>query len=295
MQGVGVLPSDKPRTAVGSRQRVDAVARKFFGQGKEEKSKVGRDAEQVMGYHDSEHTKNIRDWKEVFEFVVEEPTLMPASLDLDDKEVTQWYNKWPQNPPEFREVCQEYAQDMGKLAFRILELIALSLGLPSKRFHDFFKDQCSYVKLNYYPPCPSPDLVLGCGRHKDFDVLTILAQDDVGGLEVKRKSDGEWVQVKPIPDAYIINVGDVIQVWSNDAYESVEHRVIANSEKERLSTPFFLHVAHYIMVEPLEELTNEQNPAKYRPYNWGKFLATRKHSNFMKLDVENIQIYHLRI
>ncbi|KAK7308570.1 hypothetical protein VNO77_42188 [Canavalia gladiata] len=277
-----------------SRKRIDAVSRKFFGLSLEEKKKVKRDAMQVMGYHDSEHTKNVRDWKEVYEFVVEEPTLMPASLHPHDKEVTQWFNKWPQNPPEFREVCKQYAQDMEKLAFKLLELIALSLGLPPKRFHKFFEHQCSYVKLNYYPPCPSPDLVLGCGRHKDFDVLTILAQDDVGGLEVRRKKDGEWVQVKPIPDAYIINIGDVIQIWSNDAYESVEHRVIANSNKERLSTPFFLHVAHYTMVEPMEELTNKDNPPKYRPSNWGKFLATRKYSNFTKLEVENIQIYDLK-
>ncbi|CBI32479.3 unnamed protein product, partial [Vitis vinifera] len=72
---------------------------------------------------------------------------------------------------------------------------------------------------------------LGVGRHKDSGALTFLAQDDVGGLEVNRKTDGEWVRVKPTPDAYIINVGDIVQVWSNDTYESVEHRVMENSER----------------------------------------------------------------
>ena len=93
-----------------------------------------------------------------------------------------------------------------------MELIALSLGLPANRFHSFFRDQTTYVRLNHYPPCPAPDLALGVGRHKDGGGLTILFQDDVGGLQVKRKSNGEWVTVKPTPDAYIVNVGDIIQV-----------------------------------------------------------------------------------
>jgi isopenicillin N synthase-like dioxygenase len=101
---------------------------------------------------------------------------------------------------------------MKTLALKIMELIALSLGLPPKRFHDFFKDETSWIRLNHYPPCPNPDIVLGCGRHKDSGALTVLAQDEVSGLEVRRKSDGEWVLVNPLPNAYIINVGDVIQV-----------------------------------------------------------------------------------
>ena len=112
----------------------------------------------------------------------------------------------------YRKACEEYAEEMVELSLKIMELIALSLGLPAKRFHGFFKDQTSFIRLNHYPPCPSPELALGVGRHKDPGVLTVLAQDHVGGLQVKRKSDGQWVLVKPTPDAYIINVGDIIQV-----------------------------------------------------------------------------------
>ncbi|KAE9605262.1 hypothetical protein Lal_00025463 [Lupinus albus] len=281
--------------SIDLRHKIEEVAREFFAQSLEEKNKVRRDGDQVLGYYDTEHTKNVRDWKEVYDFGVEEPVLIPASFDLNDKEVTQWFNKWPQYPPQFRELCQEYAKDMVKLALKLMELIALSLNLPQKRFDEFFKDQTSFLRFNHYPPCPSPHLALGVGRHKDSGGLTILAQDDVGGLEVKRKSDGQWVRVNHTPNAYIINVGDIIQVWSNEAYESVEHRVMVNSERERFSIPFFFNPSHYTMVEPLEELTNEQNPAKYRPYNWGKFVITRKRSNFVKLDVENVQIHHFRV
>ncbi|PNX81016.1 gibberellin 20 oxidase 1-like protein [Trifolium pratense] len=194
-----------------------------------------------------------------------------------------------------RAIVDEYLEEMEKLAFKLLELIALSLGLEANRFEEFFKLQTSFIRFNHYPPCPYPHLALGVGRHKDPGVLTILAQDDVGGLEVKRKSDQEWVLVKPTSDAYIINVGDIIQVWSNDAYESVEHRVMVNSQRERFSIPFFFFPAHDTEVKPLEELINDENPLKYRPYNWGKFLINRKSSNFQKKKAENVQIYDYKI
>ncbi|RVW61240.1 Feruloyl CoA ortho-hydroxylase 2 [Vitis vinifera] len=136
-------------------------------------------------------------------------------------------------------------------------------------FNVQIKESINFIRLNHYPPCSIPHLALGVGRHKDSGALTFLAQDDVGGLEVNRKTDGEWVRVQPTPDAYIINVGDIVQVWSNDTYESVEHR-------------------------PLEELTKGEKP-KYRAYNWGKFFVTRRRNNFKKLDVENLQISHFKV
>lgn len=113
-----------------------------------------------------------------------------------------------------RKACEEYVEDVKKLAYKLLELIAMSLNLPAKRLNEFFEDSISYTRLNHYNPCPSPDLVLGLGRHKDGGALTILFQDEVGGLDVKRKVDGEWVRVKPVHDSFIVNIGDVMQVCS---------------------------------------------------------------------------------
>ncbi|KAK7400846.1 hypothetical protein VNO78_12154 [Psophocarpus tetragonolobus] len=278
------------------RQNIEKASRLFFAQSLEEKKKVSRDEMSPSGYYDTEHTKNVRDWKEVFDFQVKDPTLVPLNYDDHDDRVSYWTNQFPEYPPNFREIIEEYVQEVEELSFKLMQLIAMSLGLDAKRFEEFFmKDQTSFIRLNHYPPCPYPHLALGVGRHKDAGALTILAQDEVGGLEVKRKAEQEWILVKPTPDAYIINVGDIIQVWSNDLYESVEHRVMVNSEKERFSIPFFFFPAHYTVVKPLEELTNKQTPAKYMPYNWGKFLVRRKGSNFKKLNVENIQIYHFKI
>ncbi|KAL6270285.1 hypothetical protein ACE6H2_027196 [Prunus campanulata] len=277
-------------------RKIEEVAKTFFELPAEEKKKVKRDMVNALGYHDGENTKNVRDWKEVFDFLVEDETLVPASPEPDDKELRKLTNQWPQYPPEFREVCQEYARAVEKLAHKLLGLIALGLDQPENRFNDYFKDQqTSMVRFNHYPPCPFPHLALGVGRHKDAGALTVLAQDDVGGLEVKRKSDGEWIPVTPTPNAYIINVGDIVQVWSNDKYESVEHRVVVNSEKERFSVPFFFFPAHHVMVKPLEELLSDENPAKYREYNWGKFYATRNRSDFKKQEAENIQIHNFRL
>ncbi|EPS67689.1 hypothetical protein M569_07084, partial [Genlisea aurea] len=281
------------------RKKILEASREFFALPRQEKMEVSRNGEDPFGYYDSEHTKNVRDWKQVFDFAVEDPILMPVSHQEDDPRVMELFNKWPQSLPHFRNACEEHTKRMEKLGFTLLELICLSLGLPKDRLRHHFKDQTSRVRLNYYPPCPAPELALGVGRHKDTGVLTVLTQagwmkDEVAGLEVKRKSDGEWVLVHPSPNSLIINVGDIIQVWSNDRYESVEHRVVVNSSAERFSVPYFLYPAHYTWVEPLPELVTDQSPARFRRYNWGKFRATRNQGNFQKLHVENIQISHFR-
>ncbi|KAL6963947.1 hypothetical protein U1Q18_034954 [Sarracenia purpurea var. burkii] len=248
-----------------TRRKFDSASRKFFALPTEEKRKVRRDEATRQGYYDTEHTKNVRDWKEVFDLTVKNPTVVPASPEPDDEEVIELVNRWPEYPPELREAYEEYAKILEKLAYKLVELISLSLGLPVDRLSGFFNNHTSFIR-----------------RY-------------VGGLEVKRKTDGEWIGVKPTPHAFIVNIGAIIQVWSNGRYESVEHRVIVNSKKERLSIPFFFNPDHYVMVEPLKELTTDQNPARYKAYNWGKFFANRTRSDLKKLNVENIQVHHFKI
>lgn len=89
--------------------------------------------------------------------------------------------------------------------------------------------------------------------------------------------------------------GMFFQVWSNDKYESPEHRVVVNTEKERFSIPFFFFPAHHAMLKPFDEIVNEQNPARYREFNWGKFVVARNRSDYKKQNVENIQIRHFRV
>ncbi|KAK4792978.1 hypothetical protein SAY86_023413 [Trapa natans] len=277
------------------RARLEAAAKEFYDLPVEEKRKVKRDEVNPMGYHDSEHTKNVRDWKEVFDFVVKDPTLIPASPDPDEKELRELINQWPQQPRGFRDVCEEYAREVEKLAYRLLELISISLGLPPDRFHGYFNEQqTTFMRLNHYPPCPDPTLALGVGPHKDGGALTVLAQDSVGGLQVRRTSDGKWIPIEPVPGAYIINLGNCMQVWTNDAYISAEHRAVVNTQKERFSIPFFFFPGHHVFVSPLDDLTDDRNPPRYQPFKWGTFFATRNRSDYKKLQVENIQIKHFK-
>ncbi|CAN6196309.1 unnamed protein product [Urochloa humidicola] len=265
--------------------RVMKTQRAFFALPADRKAAVRRTEAAPLGYYESEHTMNFRDWKEAFD-VVPQVTPPPAA-DVGGEIVLE--NKWPEDLPEFREALEEYAKHMDELGFKLLELIARSLNLRPDRLHGFFKDQTPFIRLFRYPPCPRPDLALGVGPHTDAGGLTILLQDEVGGLDVRRRSDGEWVRVKPVPNSFIVNVGDIIQVWSNDIYESPQHRVSVNSTKERFSIPYFFNPAKYTVVEPLEELVSEENPCRYNPYKFGDFLRTRLNSNFQH-DVENVLI-----
>ncbi|XP_010519310.1 PREDICTED: protein DMR6-LIKE OXYGENASE 1 [Tarenaya hassleriana] len=278
-----------------TRRRLEDTAAEFFGMETAEKRKVKRDEVNPMGYHDEEHTKNVRDWKEVFDFFLQDPTVVPASPSPEETGERMLTNQWPKNPPGFREACQEYAREVEKLAFKLLGLISISLGLPGDRLTSYFKEQTSFLRLNHYPPCPCPELALGVGRHKDGGALTILAQDNVGGLQVSRRSDGQWIPIKPIPDALIINIGNCMQVWTNDKYWSAEHRVVVNPTKERYSMPFFFFPGSKVDVKPLEELLSGQSPPSYKEYNWGKFFVSRNRSDFKKLEADNIQIDHFRV
>ncbi|KAG2271466.1 hypothetical protein Bca52824_066021 [Brassica carinata] len=278
-----------------ARKRVEETVKIFFDLPMEEKIKVKRDEVNPAGYHDGEHTKNVRDWKEVFDIYFKDPMVMPSSTDPEDEGLRVVYNKWPQFPSDFREACQEYAGHAEKLAFRLLELISLSLGLPKERFHEYFKEQMSFFRINRYPPCPRPDLALGVGHHKDADVISLLAQDEVGGLQVSRRSDGVWFPIRPVPNALVINIGNCMEVWTNDKYWSAEHRVVVNSTRERYSIPFFLLPSHDVEVKPLEELLSPENPPRYRGYKYGKFYVSRNRSDFKKLEIQNIQIDDFKV
>jgi isopenicillin N synthase-like dioxygenase len=269
-------------------------AAKFFSLPVQEKSKVKRNFDNPFGYYDTELTKNVRDWKEVFDFTCRGIIHLPSSSDLDSHETLALANQWPEDPPRLREACEKYAEAVEKLSFTLLELISRSLGLPAEYFNSKFEDHTSFLRLNHYPPCPVPELALGVSRHKDVGALTVLAQDEVGGLQVRRK-DGEWIGVKPVPNSYVINVGDCMQVWSNDKYESVEHRVVVNDKKERFSIPLFFNPSQHVMLGPVPELVNEENPPRYKEFNWGKFYKRRGESNFKHLGTENLQIHHFNI
>ncbi|MCL7046686.1 hypothetical protein MKW94_012441 [Papaver nudicaule] len=141
-------------------------------------------------------------------------------------------------PLPLREALEAYSLGLKKLTMILLGQMAKALKMDSNEMTDLFNDCSQRIRMNYYPPCPKPEQVLGASPHSDACALTILQQlNEIDGLQICK--DGKWLLVKPVLDAFIVNVGDMIEILSNGAYRSIEHRVVIHPTKERLSIATF--------------------------------------------------------
>ncbi|HIV71854.1 MAG TPA: hypothetical protein H9903_13045 [Candidatus Aquabacterium excrementipullorum] len=183
-------------------------------------------------------------------------------------------NRWPEDMPAFRAACQAHYDAMLSLARDLLRAFAIGLGLPEDRFDGYFKLPICQLSLLYYTPIPEgADIeVSNTVSHTDEGPLTILAQDSVGGLEVKRR-DGTWISAPPVPGAYTINIGDMMMWWSNGRFLSNYHRVRNKAGVERFSIPFFPNPDQETVIAPLPELVERDGGApRYDPVHVGTHL-----------------------
>ncbi|KAM5565618.1 gibberellin 20 oxidase 2-like [Rosa sericea] len=177
---------------------------------------------------------------------------------------------------ETGKVYQKYCEAMKSLALSIMELLAITLGVKRLHYREFFEDAHSIMRCNYYPTCQEPSLSLGTGPHCDPTSLTILHQDQVGGLEVF--VNNKWQSVRPIQGALVINIGDTFTALSNGLYKSCLHRARVNAVKERRSLAFFLCPKDDKVVKPPEELVTEVGRRKYPDFTWSELLGfTQNH------------------
>jgi len=275
--------------------------RRFFSLPAERKREVRRSEQHAWGYYDSELTKNTPDWKEVFDFGrlphPDRPEHDPSNVGVDGP------NRWPRDLPGFREAMLDYLRACERVAFRLLEAMAIGLAVPSPRLTDHFRPtHSSFLRLNHYPRCDdaappdAPDLPssgrLGVNQHSDAGALTLVAQTDSRGLQVR--TEGGWIDVERIPDALVVNIGDMMQVWSNDRYRSPVHRVVVNETTERFSAPFFFNPSYAASCEPLPELVAVDGEPHYRAISWGEFRRLRAAGDYADVG-EEVQIAHYRV
>ncbi|CAI0388969.1 unnamed protein product [Linum tenue] len=172
---------------------------------------------------------------------------------------------WPEKPHDFREVLDEYSSKLRVLHDATLKAMARSLNL---------EDDSTFLKVireggtissrfNFYPPCPTPDRVLGLKPHSDGTVITFVLQDrEVEGLQVLK--DEQWFRVPIVADGLVLNVGDQLEIMSNGEFKSPIHRVVLNPKKERISMATLSFPQEGKQIEPFEGLVSRERPRLYR-------------------------------
>lgn len=184
-------------------------------------------------------------------------------------------NVWPRLGG-FRRAIEAYHLAAMDLAERLLEAMALSLGLPDSHFRQFHTRPVCSLRLLHYPPraTSAHPTGFGAGAHTDWGAVTVLAQDDAGTLEVQTTA-GDWLEVPPIDGGFVVNVGDLLARWTNDRYTSTMHRVIGLDEEDRYSIACFYDLDHDAVIECLPTCCSEENPARYEPTTAGEHLQAR--------------------
>ncbi|CAM6076053.1 unnamed protein product [Sphagnum tenellum] len=231
------------------------VAREFFDLPLEEKQKLASEPNTTPtnGYgRQFRKAKNrTDDWHGLF-FQVHCPLTAKA------------LENFPTTPAAYRDTMEKYADGVLKLMHQILEIFSTLLGLQPKYLEERFGNPNINTRTNFYPPCPQR-------THSDPNSMTVLFQDDNGGLQVKKGN--HWVGVAPVPNALVINVGDQIQVLSNGRFQSVEHRVVTNTSTACLSLATFLHPNMDAILGPAAELVDASRPACYLLMKYGDYRA----------------------
>ncbi|XP_037494689.1 protein SRG1 [Jatropha curcas] len=205
-------------------EKMSQVAKQFFSLPVEEKQKYYRETGSHEGYGNdmAPSEQKTLDWTD----------RLYLTLSPEDQRQLRF---WPENPPAFREMLDEFAKKSQRIQEILLKEMARSLGLDDNCFLDQHGERpIVTAQFNYYPPCPMPGKTLGLRPHTDGSVLTILLQDkEVEGLQFLK--DNQWFRVPIIPEALLVNVGDQAEIMSNGIFKSPIHRVVTNRERERIS------------------------------------------------------------
>jgi isopenicillin N synthase-like dioxygenase len=265
---------------------VFAAARQFFALPEERKmdQHLRVTPQRTRGYQPlfARHYANTDapDVNEAFKYQHEYP---PDDPDIVAGNRFHQTNQWPAGLPGWRETLLDYFAAMEALSDRLLRAFALALELEETWFLGFYRKPLTQVTLLHYPPQPdhAPERQYGIRPHADATAFTVLAQDEVGGLQVESRNG--WIDAPPIAGAYVINIGDMMARWTNDRFKSTPHRVINVTGRERYSVPFFAIPDFDAVVACLPSCRSPDNPPKYPPLHVGASI-TRKFATDWRRD-----------
>jgi isopenicillin N synthase-like dioxygenase len=215
---------------------------------------------------------------------LKESFIWGPELGLDDPDVATGKplmgpNQWPAELPELAPSLTDYSGAVMECARSLLRGFAVSLGLDADFFRERFAKPLARCSLIYYPPQP-PDSgsdQFGVAPHTDYGGLTLLNQDDTGGLQVRARS-GEWVTAVPIPETFVVNIGDLMARWTNDRFVSTPHRVVNSSGRARYSMALFFDPAFDTVIDPRD--LRPDGPPLYPPVTCGEYIVSRFNKAF---------------
>ncbi|KAB2035273.1 hypothetical protein ERO13_D04G122400v2 [Gossypium hirsutum] len=244
-------------------QKMKDAAAEFFELSLEEKNKYAMPSDDIQGYGHA--------------YVVSEDQILDWSDALILLVHPSHYRKlkfWPNSPKGLQEIIEEYSNAIRKVATELFQSFSLIMEMDKEALLGLHKQLVQAYRVNYYPPCSKPDQVLGVSPHSDTSTITILMQeDDVCGLQIKHNN--EWVPVNPIPDALVVNVGDVFEIWSNGKYKSVEHRAVANYNKARISYASFMFPHDEVEIGPLSHMVDSKTKQQlFKKVRYGEYLRS---------------------
>ncbi|KAK6932275.1 Non-hem dioxygenase N-terminal domain [Dillenia turbinata] len=177
----------------------------------------------------------------------------------------------PEFPPSLRDTMEWYLVELEKLSTTLLGWMEKALNIKKREMVEMFEDGMQAVRMTYYPPCPQPERVLGFSPHSDATGITILLQvNQVDGLQLKK--DGIWIPLQPLQGSFVVNIGDILEIISNGVYKSIEHKVTANSEKERISIATFFNPKYELEFGPATSFLNPKTPPLFKRVTTENYL-----------------------
>ncbi|CAK8567162.1 unnamed protein product [Lathyrus sativus] len=197
----------------------------------------------------------------------------------------------PSIPKPFRDHLETYCLELKKTVVKIIASMEKALKIETNELVELFEDAGQGMRMNYYPPCPQPENVIGLNPHSDSGALTILLQvNEVEGLQIRK--DGMWIPIKPLPNAFVVNVGDMLEILTNGIYRSIEHRATINAKDERISIATFNRPQMSKVIGPTPSLITAERPAMFNRIGVVDYLngfMSRKLQGKSYLDVVRIQ------